>query len=330
MKRSIRLRLLSLSLRLVVKTALGWMKSPQAMRARFERDAARMFKAPDDANFVADTIRRNGEASGGPSGGPSGGSGGNGELIEALWASRGRPDRRRVILYLHGGAFLAGSIRTHRHLAARLAGAAGVRAVLFDYRLAPEHPFPAALDDALSAYRHLLASGYEARHIALAGDSAGGGLVFSLLLKLAGAGLPQPACVVAFSPWTDMTMTRGSLRRNARRDMMLPVRRFREVVGHYLQGAMTTDPLASPVYGDYENPPPALITASKSEILRDDAVAMADRLREAGGDVVLELWKDMPHAWPLFAGMVREADQTVDRAGRFIGRHLEVAEASVS
>ncbi len=314
MRRSIRLRLLSLFLRLAVKTALGLMKTPQVMRARFERAAARVFKPPEDANFVADTIRRNGEDGIQTAGG--------GELIEALWASRGRPDRHRVILYLHGGAFLAGSIRTHRHLAAYLAGAAGVRSVLFDYRLAPEHPFPAALEDAFCVYKHLLASGHEARHIALAGDSAGGGLVFSLLLKLAEQELPQPACVVAFSPWTDMTMTRGSLRRNARRDMMLPVRRFREVVEHYLQGAMSTDPLASPVYGDFDAPPPALVTASKSEILRDDAVAMADRLREAGGDVALELWKNMPHAWPLFAGMIVEANSTVDRAGRFIARHL--------
>jgi monoterpene epsilon-lactone hydrolase len=310
MKRSVRLRLLSLVLRLVVKTALGLIKTPQAMRARFERDAARLFKAPDDANFITDTIRRNGD------------SAGNGTPIEALWASRGRPDRHKVILYLHGGAFLAGSIGTHRHLAAYLAGAAGVRAVLPNYRLAPEHAFPAALDDAFAVYLHLLATGYAAGNIALAGDSAGGGLAFSLLLKCAEHGLPVPACVVAFSPWTDMTMTRGSLNRNARRDMMLPVRRFREVVSFYLQGALSTDPLASPVYGEYSNPPPAMITASKTEILRDDAVAMADRLRDAGGDVALELWKDMPHAWPLFAGMVVEADDTVERAGRFIARHL--------
>ena len=312
MKRSFRLRLLSLFLRLVVKTALGLIKTPRAVRARFERAAKRLFSPPEDANFVADTIRRNG-------------AGGDGTLIETLWASRGRPDRRRVILYLHGGAYLAGSIRTHRHLAAYLAGAAGVRAVVPDYRLAPEHPFPAALDDALCVYRHLLESGYPARNIALAGDSAGGALAFALLLKAAGQGLPGPACVVAFSPWTDLTMTRPSLRRNARRDMMLPLRRFREVVSHYLQGAMTTDPLASPVYGEYEAPPPALITASKAEILRDDAVAMADRLREAGGDVALELWKDMPNAWPLFAGLVPEAAVTVERAGRFIARHLGAA-----
>jgi acetyl esterase/lipase len=170
MKRSLRLRLLSLVLRLVVKTGLNWIKTPQAMRTRFERNAARLFKAPDDTNFVTDAIRRNGD-------GPP-----NAAPIDSLWASRGRPDRHKVILYLHGGAFLAGSIRTHRHLAACLAGAAGVRSILPDYRLAPEHPFPAALEDALTVYKHLLATGYEARHIALAGDSAGGGLAFSLLL----------------------------------------------------------------------------------------------------------------------------------------------------
>jgi acetyl esterase/lipase len=308
MKRSLRLRLLSLFLRLVVKTGLGWTKTPQAMRAQFERGAARMFRPPGDANFVTGAIRRNGSGGAPP--------------IEAVWASRGRPNRHKVILYLHGGAFLAGSIRTHRHLAAYLAGAAGVRVVLPNYRLAPEHPFPAALEDALTVYRHLLETGYQARQIALAGDSAGGGLVFSLLLKLARLGLPQPACVVAFSPWTDMTMTRPSLRHNARRDMMLPVRRFREVIALHLQGALTTEPLASPVYGEFADPPPAMITASKSEVLRDDAVAMAERLREAGGDVALELWKDMPHGWPIFAGVVPEADSTVIRAGRFIARHL--------
>jgi len=231
------------------------------------------------------------------------------------------------VFEIHGGGFMTGSIEMMDPWCQRVSAKVGAVVVSVEYRLAPEHPFPAALDDALCVYRHLLASGYEARHIALAGDSAGGGLVFSLLLKAAEQDLPRPACVVAFSPWTDMTMTRGSLRHNARRDMMLPVRRFREVVSLYLQGAMTTDPLASPVYGAYDGgesggPPPALITASKSEILRDDAVAMADRLRDAGGDVALELWKDMPHAWPLFAGMVREADQTVERAGRFIARHL--------
>ena len=314
MNRSFRLWLLCGFLRLVVKPTLGLIRTPQTLRARYERGAARLFRPPEDANFVADTVRRSED----------------GSLIEMLWASRGRPDRHRVILFLHGGAFLAGSTRTHRHLVACLAGATGVRAALPAYRLAPEHPFPAALDDALCVYRHLLDSGYEAQHIALAGDSAGGGLAFSLLLQLAEQGLPRPACVVAFSPWVDMTMTRGSLRRYAMRDTMLPVRRFREVVSYYLQGAMTTNPLASPVYGEFEDPPPVLITASKSEILRDDASAMADLLRGAGGDVALELWKDMPNAWPLFTGLIPEADISIARAGRFIAGHLGAKSASLN
>lgn len=314
MARSLRLRLLNLVLRLVVKRSLAAMKTPQAMRAQFERGAAQFFRPPVGANFVPDSIRRSGvaEAEAEAEAG----------MIEALWASQGRPDRHRVILYLHGGAYLAGSSRTHRHLAAALGGAAGVRTLLPDYRLAPEHPFPAGLEDALACYRHLLASGYDADSIALAGDSAGGGLVFALLLKLRAEGLPDPACLVGFSPWCDLTMTRDSLTRNARRDVMLPVRRFREVAGFYLGGAPATDPLASPALGSFDAPPPAMITASKSEILRDDGTAMAERLRAGGGDVALELWKDMPHAWPIFCGRLPEADFTVEEAGRFIARHV--------
>jgi len=307
MARSLRLRLLNLFLRLTVKPALSRMKRPESMRAMFEHQANRFLPPPDDANFVPDTIRRNGAGDG---------------FIEALWASRGRPDRHRVILYLHGGAYVAGSSRTHRHLGAYLAGAAGVRALLPDYRLAPEHPFPAGLEDALAVYRHLLGSGYAADQIAFAGDSAGGGLVFALLLRLRAKGLPDPACLVAFSPWCDLTMTRSSLGRNARRDVMLPVHRFREVISNYLGDTRTSEPLASPVYGEFPDPPPAMITVSKSEALRDDGVAMAEKLRAAGGDVVLELCKDMPHAWPMFAGLVPEADSTVAEVGRFIARHL--------
>ncbi len=307
---SLRLRLLNLILRLVVKTALGLVQTPERLRARFERAAARFFLVPEDANFVPDAIRRNGSG-----------------LIDATWASRGRPDRHRVILYLHGGAYLAGSPRTHRHVAAWLAGAAAMRALVPDYRLAPEHPFPAAVEDAVAAYRHLLNAGYEARHIALAGDSAGGGLVFALLLQLGALDLPRPACVVVFSPWVDLTLTRGSLRLNARRDVMLPVWRAREVVELYLGGRPASDPLASPVLGDYTDPPPALILVSSSEVLRDDALAMADRLRAAGGDVSLEMWKDMPHAWPYFAGRLPAAETTLALAGRFIARHMEDGEA---
>ena len=308
----LRLRLVNLYLRVVVKTALLRMKDPVQMRRQFERSVARFFTPPEGANFAPSRVRRPGQGE---------------DPIDLMWASLGRPDRRKVILYLHGGAYLAGSTQTHRHLLAALAGAAGVRAVLPDYRLAPERPFPAALDDALIVYEHLLATGYGAGQIAVAGDSAGGGLAFALLLRLAAAGLPRPCCVVGFSPWVDLTGAQPSLRRNAQSDVMLPARRLPDVVRFYLGDHDPRDPFASPVLGDWLDPPPALGMASRSEILFDDAVSMSDALRRGGGDVRLELWPGMPHAWPLFAGVLHEADAAVAEAGGFIARHLGVATA---
>ena len=305
----LRLHALNLWLRLTVKSALRRMKHPDEMKAALLRDARRYFVAPEGANFVQDLMRRRGEPR-------------KVGMIEAIWASQGRPDRRKVILYLHGGAYLAGAPATHKHLGAALAGAAGVRAVLPDYRLAPEHPFPASLEDALAAYRHLLSAGYDSGEIALAGDSAGGGLVFALLLRLAQEDLPPPACAVGFSPWVDLTCQSPSLRSNAKRDVMLPAERIDEVVGYYLGGHNPADPLASPVLGKWESPPPSLITASRSEILLDDATRLADALRSGGGDVQLELWRNLPHAWQIFAGRLDEADRSIENAGAFIARHL--------
>ena len=306
----LRLHAMNLWLRLTVKRALRRMKDPSEMKAAFIRDAKRYFIVPEGANFVQDLMRRPGEPR-------------KVGMIEALWASQGRPDRRKVILFLHGGAYLAGSPATHKHLAAALAGAAGVRAVLPDYRLAPEHPFPASVEDALAAYRHLLAAGYAPGEIALAGDSAGGGLVFALMQKLQSKALPMPACAVAFSPWADLTGTAKSLRTNALRDVMLPAERLDEVVGYYLNGHDRADPLASPALGQWNAPPPVLITASRSEILHDDAVRMAESLRASGGNVQLEIWKNLPHAWQVFTGRLAQADQSIASAGAFIARHLD-------
>jgi acetyl esterase/lipase len=282
------------------------------MRQQFERGAVRFFVVPEGANFAHDTIRA-----------PAGT--GRGDPIPVIWASRNRPDRHKVILYLHGGAYIAGSPRTHRHLGAALAGAAGARVVLPDYRLAPEHPFPAALDDAMAVYRHLLGSGYGPGEIAVAGDSAGGGLAFALLLRIAREGLPRPACAVGFSPWVDLSARQPSLRRNARRDVMLPAGRVAEVARLYLGGTDAADPLASPLFGDWRDPPPALVMASRSEILLDEATGLAEALRQGGGDVRLELWRGLPHAWPLFTGLLREADAAVARAGTFISSHFASA-----
>jgi acetyl esterase/lipase len=309
---SFRLHALNLWLRLFVKPKLRRMRNPRELRDRLDRDAARLFSLPADCNVVTDLIRRPGRPA-------------NVGMIEAQWVSMGRPDRRRVILYFHGGAYIAGSSQTHRHLGAALAGAAGVRAILPDYRLAPDHPFPAAIDDALSSYQHLLNAGYESNEIAIAGDSAGGGLAFALLLRLNQESLPQPACVVGFSPWVDMSGESPTLVSHSTRDVMLPANRLKDAVEFVLNGHDPKDSLASPVFGDWEAPPPAMIFASKHEILLNDARLLAERLREAGGDVTLELWRHTPHAWPIFVGKLPESQQTVANAGAFIARHLDVA-----
>ena len=304
---SLRLYAVNFWLRVLVKPMLARIKSPQAARQRFERDAKHLFPTPRGAHFAEATIRRD-----------------DGTAMPALWASCGRPDRRKVILFLHGGAYLAGSPRTHRHLAAALAGAGGARALVPDYRLAPEDPFPATIDDAMAAYRHLLVSGYAPASIAIAGDSAGGGLTFGLAQALPGAGLPPPAALVGFSPFADMTGQADSLRRNAARDVMLPVKRLDEVITFYMGEHDRTDPRSSPALAAWQNPPPALIMASRSEILVDDARTLADALRRGGGSVQLELWRHLPHAWPILAGRLPEADAAIVRAGDFLARHLGV------
>jgi acetyl esterase/lipase len=318
----LRLRALNLYLRLAVKRPLKRMRDPLVLRRRLERDAARFFVPPDRANFAEDTVRA---PAGNGCARPIAGTAAGPVSVPVLWASRNRPDRRKVILYLHGGAYIAGSPRTHRHLGAALAGAAGARAVLPDYRLAPDHPFPAALEDALAVYRHLLGLGYAPGEIAVAGDSAGGGLAFALLLCAARDGLPRPACAVGFSPWVDLSAGQPSLQRNARRDVMLPAGRAAEVARLYLGAHDPADPLASPLFGAWRDPPPALIMASRSEILVDEAIGLAEALRKGGGDVRLELWRGLPHAWPIFFGLIGEADAAVAHAGAFIARHLDPA-----
>lgn len=297
---SLRLAAISLYLRLAQKPQLARSRDPKLVRDGFERIAKRWFRLPADTNVIADRLD-----------GPAG-------PIPIEWISRKRPDRRSVIIYYHGGAYIMGSRATHRHVGAWLSGKSRARVVMPDYRVAPEHPFPAAVDDAFSVYKTLLETGYDASRIALVGDSAGGGLAFATFLKARAEGLPDPGCIVGFSPWLDLTMTQSSLKRNARRDPLLPASRFRDVTKFYLNGADPSLPYASPLLADITAPPPALIQASRIEILADEAEAMAEKWREAGGDVRLEWWRSAPHAWHIFAGIAPEADDAIDRAGKFI------------
>lgn len=297
---SLRLAALSLYLRLVEKPRLARIKEPSEARALFEKTAARLFRMPSDANRFSARIQ--GEAGD----------------IPVEWVSRGRPHRHSVVLYLHGGAYIMGSPATHRHLAARLVGHAKARALVPAYRLAPETRWPGAVEDALLCYRTLLDTGYDARRIAFSGDSAGGGLAFATLIAARDAGLPDPACIAVFSPWLDLTLSRKSLRRNARSDPMLPVSRVAEARDSYISAAEAGAATASPLFASIPAPPPVLIQASRIELLEDESAEMAEKLREAGGDVRLEWFARAPHAMQIFCGLIPEADKALARAGRFI------------
>jgi monoterpene epsilon-lactone hydrolase len=235
--------------------------------------------------------------------------------------SRVAPGYRRLdrhILFLHGGGFAGGSPRLYRNLTWRLAAAAGAALLCPDYRLAPEHPFPAALDDARASYGFLLAEGLDPRRIVLIGDSAGGGLVFSLMLRLRDEGVPLPGAAVALSPWTDLAMTGDSLRRNAAADPMIDPDRVLPLAAYYLAGTDPRTPYASPLYGDLAGLPPSLIQVGSDEVLRDDSVRLATRLRAAGVRVVLEIWPRMPHVWHAFAPLVPESRRAIARIGAFV------------
>ena len=189
--------------------------------------------------------------------------------------------------------------------------------------LHPEHPFPAALDDATHAYRWLLSEGAAPSRIAVMGDSAGGGLVFATLLRLRDEGVALPAAAVAFSPWTDLALTGESFRINADADPMLSTEQATVLCTLVSGGRRAAkNPYASPLYGDVAGLPPALIQVGSDEILRDDAVRMADKLRAAGCSVELEIWPRMPHVWQLFARLVPEARRAVERVGAFVQRQI--------
>src|SRR5215471_17127587 len=224
----------------------------------------------------------------------------------------------RNVLFLHGGGFISGSPALYRHVTWRIATTTHARVLAVDYRLAPEHPFPAALEDAAAAYQWLLDQGADARRVAVMGDSAGGGLVFSLMLRLRDEGSPLPGAAVALSPWTDLALTGSSLKLNAHADPLLNAEDPPQFVEDYLAGVDPRTPYASPLYGNPAGLPPTIIQVGSDEVLRDDAVRMADRMRAAGCQVELEIWPRMPHVWHVFVPLIPEARRAIERIGSFI------------
>ena len=223
-----------------------------------------------------------------------------------------------VVLYLHGGGYVIGSPRSHRHLAAAIASAAGTDGLLLDYRLAPEHPFPAALDDAVAAYRWLLDQGIAAEHIAVAGDSAGGGLTVATLLALRDARLPRPAAGVCISPWVDLTCSGGSYRSKAGVDPIVRQAGVAEMARAYLGSTDPRSPLASPLFADLRGLPPLLIHVGSDEVLLDDAIGLAERAKAAGVEATLQEWDRMIHVWHWFLPLLDEAHAAVESIGGFV------------
>jgi len=226
-----------------------------------------------------------------------------------------------VIFYLHGGGYVIGSINTHREMVARLSRASAARALAIDYRLAPEHPFPAAVDDAVAAYRWLVGSGVNPRRIVVAGDSAGSGLTMATLVALRDAGEPLPAAGVCLSPWVDQEGTGDSMSGNAAVDPIVERDGLVQMAKRYLGEAGARTPLAAPLYADLTGLPPLLIQVGAAETLLDDSVRLDARARAAGVDSTLEVWDDMIHVWHLFAGMLPEGQQAIERIGEFVKKH---------
>lgn len=239
------------------------------------------------------------------------------QLCPAQWFCVRQP--QRTVLCLHGGGYFFGNPDNYRQFTSVLARQVKAQVVSLDYRLAPENPFPAAVDDVLAWYRHLLHGGIPPEKIVVLGDSAGGGLAVSLLVAARDAGLPMPACGVLFSPWTDLSCSGNSMRANRHTDVMFQYQWFADGADWYLQGADPHTPLASPLFADLHGLPPLLVFASAHEMLRDDAVRLCDKAKEQGVQATLVLRPAMPHVWPVMT-FLPEARLALEQVAGFMLR----------
>jgi monoterpene epsilon-lactone hydrolase len=264
-------------------------------RARYEKLAAMMGGAPDAKVEKVD-------------------AGG----VPSEWVSAPGVDATRAVLYLHGGGYAIGSLNTHRRLAYDISAAASARVLVIDYRLAPEHPFPAAVEDAAKAWRWLLAQGLSPGRLAIAGDSAGGGLTIATLVNLRGQKLALPACAVAISPWIDLDGTGTSMTARSAMDPMVQKPGLDWMAGMYLAGKDSKTPLAAPMHADLKGLPPILIQVGSAETLLDDATRLAEKLHNAGGEVRLAVWPNQLHVFPFFAPILSEGRDGCVEIGNFI------------
>lgn len=243
--------------------------------------------------------------------------------VKGEWHRAEKAEPGRTVLYLHGGGYVFGSPKSHSAFTYALAKEACAEIFSLDYRMAPEHPFPAAVDDAVAAYEWLLEEGRDPAKLVIGGDSAGGGLTLALLLSIKARGLPMPAGALLLSPWTDLATTGASLDENEKSDAMFKKVYIVEGAKRYLAAADPKAPLASPLYGDLAGLPPTLIFVSNSEVLRDDSTRLQEKLAAAGVQSKLVTEKGLIHVWPIFPGRFPEAMKSVHEAAAFIAERTK-------
>jgi epsilon-lactone hydrolase len=245
--------------------------------------------------------------------------------VPAIWAIPHHGVLDRVVLYLHGGGYVIGSARIYERFTGHLANAVGCRVLSLDYRLAPEHPHPAAVEDACAAYRWLLGQGILPEHVAVAGDSAGGGLTVAALLKVRDDGLPLPACAVPISPWIDLEGTGGSMKDKAEVDLLVELDGLLTMAAHFLgPDGDRRDPLAAPLHADFTGLPPLYVQVGEDETLLDDSVRLAELATKVGVDVTLEVFPEMQHVFQTACGAVPEATAAVAKIGAWLRPRLGV------
>ena len=293
---SMRASLISFFLRRTVKKMMSNFVDPISVRARFSSSPKKLSSKIKTERFDA---------------------GG----VPGSWLSTKNADVSKVVLYLHGGGYVFGGYGSHCEIASEMAGLIGGRALLLEYRLAPEHPFPAAFEDTLASYRWLLNDGYKPQDVFLAGDSAGGGLSVALLLALKKVGLPLPKAVCLFSPWVDLTCASASIESNALSDCMLSPGALDRFKSHYLRGADPFDERASPIFGDLSGLPPTYVAVGSKEILLDDSKQLVEKIRAAGGSAELSIWRNMPHVFPILSSVIPEGRLVLKEFASFKDLH---------
>ncbi|MBI4693509.1 MAG: alpha/beta hydrolase [Gammaproteobacteria bacterium] len=242
--------------------------------------------------------------------------------VPAMWVVPEGAHQDRVLLYTHGGGYVFCSVETHRRLAAHIARAIGCVALVIDYRLAPEHPHPAAVTDAVTSYKWLLGRGIAAKHVALSGDSAGGGLALATALKLRDEGIALPAGVVPLSPWADMVGATETMTSREAVDMLVSPQAIKDLAALFLKGQDAREPYASPVYANYRDLCPIYVQVGDEEVLLDDARAVAEAAQSAGVDTTLDVFPEMQHVFQIAAGNLPEADEAIARIAAWLKPRL--------